>query len=131
MNKHDTVLGISENLVAVLCYAGFWLTGIIFLAWEQKNKFVRFHALQSLITFLIIFVLSIIFSIIPIIGWFFSVLLTPISIVLWLFLMYQAFSGQLYKLPVIGDLAEEQIFDITDNEVTIDVNKRNKKEDND
>ena len=45
-----TVLGISENLEAVLCYALGWITGLIFLLLEKDNRFVRFHALQSLIT---------------------------------------------------------------------------------
>ena len=47
----ETSTGLKENTAGVLCYVLGWVTGIVFLIIEPKNKFVRFHALQSIITF--------------------------------------------------------------------------------
>ncbi len=110
MAKDNTVLGIDENIEALLCYAGIWITGIVFLAVEKENKFVRFHAMQSLVAFLALFILGTVLGIIPILGWIVSILLTPLGIILWLFLMYKAYSGELFKLPLAGDFASSQIF---------------------
>src|SRR5215471_15484423 len=40
-------IGIEPNLAAALSY--FWIIGLIFFFIEKKNRFVRFHALQSLL----------------------------------------------------------------------------------
>lgn len=109
MDKNKTVLGIDQNIEALLCYVLGWLTGIVFLVLEKENRFVRFHAMQSLVVFLSLFVLSLVVGIIPVIG-----LLSPIiflvSVVLWILLMIKAFQGEMYKLPWAGDFAEKQIF---------------------
>jgi len=109
VNNKTTALGIDQNLEALLCYAGIWLTGILFLVLEKENDYVRFHAMQSLVTFLALFILGTVFGIIPIIGWIISILITPLGIVLWLILMYKAYSGEEWKLPIVGDFASEQI----------------------
>jgi uncharacterized membrane protein len=44
-----TALGIEENIAGALCYVLGWLTGIVFLLLEKENRFVRFHAIQSLV----------------------------------------------------------------------------------
>jgi len=106
----DTVLGIDENLEAVLCYIVAWVTGIIFLVLEKENKFVRFHAMQSLVTFVVLFIAGMVAPIIPIIGGIISLLISPLVIILWLFMMYKAYQGEMYKLPYVGDFSEEQIF---------------------
>ena len=46
-----TASGLDQNIAAALTYALGWITGAIFLLTEPSNKFVRFHALQSLIVF--------------------------------------------------------------------------------
>ena len=51
MTMVKTSLGLEENFEAVLCYIGFWVTGLIFYFVEDKNKFVRFHAMQSILVF--------------------------------------------------------------------------------
>jgi uncharacterized membrane protein len=106
--KAKTSLGIEENIEALLCYVLGWVTGIVFLALERENKFVRFHAAQSLATFLPLFVAMIILGVIPFVGWFLSVLTFILTLLLWLFLMFKAFKGEKYKLPVVGDFAEKQ-----------------------
>ncbi len=113
MEKNKTVLGIVQNIEAVLCYVLGWLTGILFLLLEKENQFVRFHAMQSLAAFLALFVLSLVVGWIPILG-----LLSPIifllAVILWILLMVKAFQGEMYKLPWAGEFAEKQIFSAKD-----------------
>lgn len=104
-----TALGISENIESLLCYVLGWVTGIVFLVLEKENKFVRFHAMQSLTTFLPLFIISMVIGIIPFIGLIISILITPLGLILWILLMYKAFKGERFKLPVVGDFAEKQI----------------------
>ena len=102
-------MGIDENIEGLLCYVLGWITGIVFLILEKENKFVRFHAMQSLVTFLGLFIILIIVGMIPILHWVLSPLISIIALILWLFLMYKAFKGERYKLPTVGDFAEKQI----------------------
>ena len=44
-------MSLKPNTAGLLCYLGFWVTGIIFLVIEKKNKMIRFHAMQALVTF--------------------------------------------------------------------------------
>lgn len=108
-NNTKTTLGLPENIEAVLCYMFGWLAGALFLILEKQNSFVRFHAMQSLATFLSLFILSMIAKFIPFVGVLLAILIAPVSILLWLFLMYKAYLGEKYKLPIIGDWAEKQI----------------------
>ena len=104
-----TALGLDENIAGLLCYVLGWITGIIFLVLEKENKFVRFHAIQSLATFLTLFLIVTVIGWIPIIGWIISILITPLGLILWLLLMYKAYKGERFKLPIAGDFAEKQI----------------------
>ncbi|ASJ11115.1 hypothetical protein A3L12_07290 [Thermococcus sp. P6] len=102
-----TSLGMEENVEGLLAYLLGWLTGIILLVLEKESDFARFHAMQSTITFLGITVLSYIFAIIPIIGWILADLLWLLGLILWILGMLKAYSGERYKFPIVGDLAEE------------------------
>lgn len=110
MYHKKTSLGLDENVESILAYAGIWLTGLIFLFIEKDNNHVRFHAMQSVITFFSLFIISSLVLVIPVIGLLLSSLITFIGTILWLLLMYKAYNGELFKLPFIGDLAEEMIF---------------------
>ena len=108
--------GLDPNLAAALTYLFGFFTGILFLLIEEDSKFVRFHALQSTMLFLVIFAIMILSNVlwaVPLIGWLigalFNILLVPATLVLWLFLMFKAYSGEKFKLPIIGDLAEKKI----------------------
>lgn len=46
---------------------------------------------------------------IPFIGWIISFIIAPVSLILWLFMMYKAYQGEMYKLPIIGDFSEQQV----------------------
>ena len=49
--KGSSSTSLKPNTASLLCYVGFWVTGIIFLIIERKNKLVRFHAMHSLVIF--------------------------------------------------------------------------------
>ena len=66
--KQTSSTGLDENVAGFLCYLFGFITGIVFLAVEKKSRFVKFHAMQSTITFLSLFVITIIIGWIPIIG---------------------------------------------------------------
>jgi uncharacterized membrane protein len=107
--EKKTSLGLEENIEAALSYLLTFITGILFLLIEKESEFVRFHAMQSTITFLAIFVINIILGSIPFIGWAISSVIGLIAIILWLLGMYKAYKGERYKFPVVGDFAESQI----------------------
>ena len=94
--------GLDENVAGLLCYLFGFVTGIIFLAVEKKSSFVKFHAKQSTITFLGLFVLSLLFGGIPVIG----ALILIFSIILWFILMIKALQGKRYLLPIVGKMVE-------------------------
>ena len=96
--------GLPKNTAAALSYVLGWLTGIVFLLIE-KDPFVRFHAMQSIITFGLLTIISFV----PIIGWLLSPLAMIVGFVLWLVLIFKAYQGEEFKLPVIGDFAKKQV----------------------
>ena len=104
-----TSMNLEVNIAGLLCYVLGWVTGIVFLVLEKENKFVRFHAMQSLATFLPLSVIAVVFSFIPFIGSVISSLIWIIELILWLILMFKAYKGEMYKLPVVGDFAEDHI----------------------
>jgi len=104
-----TSLGLEENVEAALCYLLAWVTGLIFLLIENDNKFVKFHAMQSLITFLALTVAILILGIIPFFGWIFANLIGILTFILWIVLMMKAYQGEKFKIPVVGDIAEQNI----------------------
>jgi uncharacterized membrane protein len=106
---NQTSSGMQKNVAGLLCYLAWWVTGIIFLVIEKENKFVRFHAWQSIFTFAPITIIQIILSFIPIIGWILGILVWIGSVILWIVLMYNAYQGKMIKLPIAGNLAESQM----------------------
>lgn len=105
--KGKTSLGMEQNLEGLLCYVLGWITGIIFLMLEKDNKFVRFHAVQSIVVFGAYTILAIIIGFIPVIGGIITWILGALVFILWIVLMVKAYQGQMYKLPVAGDIAEK------------------------
>jgi uncharacterized membrane protein len=112
----STSTGVDARLSSVLCYAGWWITGLVFLFAERRDKTVRFHAAQSLIVFgmlsvalvlcgganaIAFFVATPSFQLIQAVGnvlWFGAVLL-------WLFLLLKTWQGETWRVPLAGDLA--------------------------
>ena len=102
--KGRSSTGLDETVAGMLCYLFGFISGIIFLIVEKESRFVRFHAMQSTIAFLGIFVLLLIFAWIPLLGG----LVWIGSLILWLFLMVNALRGKQYQLPIVGKMAEEK-----------------------
>jgi uncharacterized membrane protein len=107
--------GLTDNVAGMLAYVTV-IPAIIFLVIEPYNKsrFIRFHSFQSIFFCVALIALSValsIFTFIPFIG----LILIPLHLLiglggfaLWIILMLKANQGQMFKLPVIGDLAEKQ-----------------------
>jgi len=112
------------NVKGLLCYVGFWVTGIIFLIIEKKDKTIRFHAMQALVTFAI---LNIIWGIATNFGagwglaWGLMGFWSPVFIaatvifiiffvlwwLLWAILMYKAYHNRMYLVPIFAGLAKK------------------------
>jgi uncharacterized membrane protein len=104
-----TETGLEENVAGLLCYLVGWITGIIFLILEKKNQTIRFHAWQSTIVFGAYTILSIVFGFIPFVGVILNAILGAVAVILWVILMFKAYKGERYKLPVAGEIAEKQV----------------------
>lgn len=107
-----TSTSLDPNLSSVIAYLFGWVTGLIFILVEKRNRFVRFNAMQSILLSIAVIVASIVLGIIfslPLI-WVIGGLVTWVfrlgCFALWIFMMYQSYQGRYYKLPIIGDYAE-------------------------
>jgi uncharacterized membrane protein len=113
---------LTSNVAGALAYALGFITGIIFLVLEpyKHDRFVRFHAMQSIFYSVACIAFGIAWSIM--VGILFEIstgiaLITfPIRLlislgffVLWLYLMYQAYNNKEFRIPVIGALAAKQV----------------------
>jgi uncharacterized membrane protein len=100
------------SLAAILCYSIGWLTGLLFLLFVRENRFVRFHALQSLIFFGGINLIDIallrigMIHVRPLSAFIvlFFMLLNFVAFVGWVVAIIQASRGQYYRLPFVGNL---------------------------
>jgi uncharacterized membrane protein len=104
-----TASGFDQNVAAALCYSLGWVTGLVFFLTEPHNKFVRFHAMQAMLVFGTACVAFLLCLSIPLLGWILSIFVFYGSAALWLILMFKAYQGERYKLPVAGDMAEGRI----------------------
>jgi uncharacterized membrane protein len=100
-----TTLGFDERFEGLLAYSLGWVSGILILLFEKKSRFVRFHALQSISTFLILFLLMQV----PVLGLIFAPIIAAFTLFLWIVLMYQAYHGHTYRLPLVGELAAKEL----------------------
>lgn len=100
--------GLEVRIAAMLCYALGFITGLIFLAVEKDSRFVKFHAMQSTLLFASLFIMNVVFSFIPLIGWFFNLLLTPLALVCWIACMLLALQEKKFLVPIIGPIAERE-----------------------
>jgi uncharacterized membrane protein len=108
-DKGRTSTGLEPNVAGLLCYLFGWVTGIIFFILEKENKFVRYHALQSIIVFGILSLAGTIIGSIPFLGWVMGVFIGILTFILWLVLMIKAYQGEKFKIPWAGDFAEKQV----------------------
>jgi len=99
-----TTTNLPPNTAAALCYLFGWVTGLIFLL-AEKDSFVRFHAMQSVITFGLLTVVMIV----PFVGWILSPLVMIVGFALWVILILKAYQGEEFELPIIGEFARKQL----------------------
>ncbi|MCL1863259.1 MAG: DUF4870 domain-containing protein [Defluviitaleaceae bacterium] len=118
-----SVFDLNENIAAAISYVFGPVSGIVVLVLEKENKFVRFHALQSTLWFLLIMLIGWIvsfvgriFSILPLFGILFEVVfglamgvISLIGLISLVWLAIQAYSNKTWKIPVIGDVAWKQV----------------------
>lgn len=115
-----TSTGLPANVAGALAYALGPITGIIFYVLEKDNRFVRFHAAQSIAVSIVMFVISFVLGIlgmvigaVPLIGWLVAMLLSfgvsIVAFVLWLLLMWQAFQGNEWEVPFAGTFARRML----------------------
>jgi len=107
--------GLADNVAGALAYVTI-IPAIVFLVIEPFNRkrFVRFHAFQCIffaVAWTVLWIGLAFVGHIPFLGWA-TVLLWPLvslaGFVIWLIVVLKAYQGQMYKLPVIGDMAEQQ-----------------------
>ena len=112
----STSTGVDARLASVLCYAGWWVTGLVFLFAERRDMSVRFHAAQSLIVFGALSVALFLCGGASAVAFFVAVptfqLLQAIgnalwlgAVLLWLFLLVKTWRGETWRVPIAGDLA--------------------------
>lgn len=99
--------GLNKNTSAALSYVLLFISGIVFLLIE-KDKYVRFHAAQSVVVFGTLFVLQWVFALTIILAWLVP-FITLLSFVLWLLLIYKAWQGEEWEVPVLGKYARKLV----------------------
>jgi uncharacterized membrane protein len=117
MQNQKSALGLDGNITALIGYP-IGIVALILVFIEKDNKFVRFHAFQSILFWAAVTVIyialgiftGILFAVSTTLGGLFMMLLGLIGLALLaglIFLAFKAYQGQMFKLPVIGDMAEK------------------------
>jgi uncharacterized membrane protein len=115
-----TSTGIDASLASVLCYAGWWLTGLVFLVVERKHQGVRFHAAQSVVLFgalsaamIALGGVSVVALLLP--GPAFQMLqglgnvIWLVAVLLWIALLVRTFRGETWRVPLASGVADRII----------------------
>ena len=105
---------MDPNLAGALCYLFACISGILFFLLETENKRVRFHALQSILIFTILSLLTVASAILAIVTDFVPFRLANLTIwimhfIVWLVMIISTYQGKTIKIPGIGDFAQEQV----------------------
>jgi uncharacterized membrane protein len=101
--------GLSDNAASGLAYFTL-IPAIIFLVvapYNQKAE-IRFHCWQSIILGIVCVVIDVVLTLIPFVGWIVLPLFALLVLIVWILCIVKAFSGQRFKIPVIGDFADKQ-----------------------
>lgn len=105
MEKEVKGTGLPKNTSAALSYVLGPVTGVLFLILE-KDPYVKFHAMQSIVVFLSLMVLDFVL----VLSLFLSALVPVVGIlgfVLWLVLIYKAWQGEEWEVPLVGKLVRQ------------------------
>jgi uncharacterized membrane protein len=115
-----TTLGIEPNVAAALSYILGLFTGLVFLVGEKDNKYIRFHAAQSIVASVMLLIIGVgvsligrLLALLPVVGWIAVLGLTMGLAVctfgLWFLLMWKAYEGSQLELPVAGAFAKKLV----------------------
>jgi uncharacterized membrane protein len=127
-----TSLGLDSNVGAMLCYIANFVCclglvlAVVFLFTEKENRFVKFHAVQSLllagvqigvclIMEILTWILGVILGMVHLgflaffLNWGLGLILLVIFAIVWVIAGIKAYGGQQYKLPLIGDWASNMV----------------------
>ena len=102
----DSRVSTNARVVSVLAYLGGLLSGVLVLALERRDSFVRFHAMQSTVTFAAALIAHLMLRGFGKVGVIATVPFVFAVIALWIALMVQAWRGERYHLPYLGAFAE-------------------------
>ena len=116
--------GLDANIAAALSYFFGLLSGAVFFAIETESRFVKFHAMQSMLASVAAIVIYIVYTVVwmvlwrlPFLGWLAGIFGFFVWAVLalgflgvWLYCMFRAFQGERFKLPYLGEVAEKQVW---------------------
>jgi len=111
----NTAGGLTDNVAGMLAYFTI-LPAILFLVLEPYNRraFIRFHSFQCIffaVAWTVMWIGLSIVAHVPILGWL-TVLIWPIigllGFIIWIVLILKAYQGQMFRLPIVGDMAAKQ-----------------------
>jgi len=109
MNK--TAFNLKENIAGALCYVAGPISGFTMYFFEKrkgtKNTVVLFNALQSIVIFGAVILFRMAVASLP----FTRLILVVFDLasnILWAYLIYQAFSQGIFKIPIVGDICLKQ-----------------------
>ncbi len=113
---------MAPNVAGLLAYVLGLITGVIFLVIEpyKNDRFVRFHAFQSIFFNVAVIVVMIGWTILSVLlatltGGVLGLIMFPLTLLIqlgifiyWIFLMYKAYKNERHMIPFIGELAAKQ-----------------------
>lgn len=126
-NDRSEKIGSRERFWGAVSYLLGWISGAIILLVERKDRFIRFHAMQSVMTFGTLTVFFLILAgidhltvalelwnyagfliLLKILDWL-LIILFYLALLVLVVLVFKAGQGETFKMPIIGDLAEERV----------------------
>lgn len=102
-----TSMSMRARTAGLLCYLFGWVGGLVFFLLERENRFVRFHAIQSILFFGSMSILGWVCSYLPFVLFGLGGVVGLVSLIAWIVLMVSAHRGRYYKLPLFGYYAEK------------------------
>lgn len=108
-------LNLDVNLAGALCYLFLCLSGFVFFLLETEHRRIRFHALQSLLLFSLLWVLQVMSMMLSVFAGGYEIwmmlngLVALTQFVLWLVLVIRTFQGHTIVVPVVGQFAAKTV----------------------
>jgi uncharacterized membrane protein len=108
--KESELNKLEPNIAAALSYIIPPFTGILFWVVEKSDKFVRFHAFQSILFGILIIIVTSISTpmMFSVMGFMLARLVSVLLFVFYAMLMWKAYNNEMYELPILGKIAKEQ-----------------------